>query len=345
VAGIKKALIKCTEHDIPVLIICPEMVSVWAIPKNFEKIVSSYKLLVENGFKENAVGDSSLSDFKLHKEIKNKNSMRPRLISESPLFLELRLDSITRFSVCDQIDVSSFTKAYRFKEPPELSLISNIVTNRYNPKILRSSTSIQYNDPSEKLLFTCESTDFIFQTFQKNRVTLHKFDDPLGDELAITINITDCFIFDGDVKKLTNYLVEHIPESSSYFVPKNCRLSSKLNELAILGQKLFENPIKNPPSNLTDNIKSHFNDDQKLAEAAAFFITPDPQGKMNEEYRSKVQFKHLIDAYKKFYIDEKLKKGISKQEVSKQEIKSFFLKTYNYSEEKSRGAVKLITPD
>lgn len=140
--------------------------------------------------------------------------------------------------------------------------------------------------------------------------------------------------------------VEDIPMTSTYYLPNDCRYSSKLNFLSVLGYSLYEHKSLDTPDNLTNYIKDKRSIVHKEAEAAAFFISPNPKGKMNTGYKSKIQFKHLVQMYKEYYIDGKLKpKGVEKEKAIKQRMKNSFNKNYGYIDEKCRYAVKLIAPD
>lgn len=136
--------------------------------------------------------------------------------------------------------------------------------------------------------------------------------------------------------------VDDIPTESPYHLPNDCRYVTKLNFLAVLGYSLYENKNLTIPDNLTSYIKTSLSVVNKEAEAAAFFISPNPKGKMKDEYRNQTQFKELVKVHKEFYCNGKRRcKG---QNNAESHIPNSFIK-YGYSNEKCRYAVKLITPE
>lgn len=138
--------------------------------------------------------------------------------------------------------------------------------------------------------------------------------------------------------------VDDIPTTSCYYLPKKCRYSSKLNLLAVLGYRLYENESLAIPSNLTTYIEKMLSVNEKEAETAAFFINPNPAGKMAVNFKGKTQFDHLCKIYEQFYSLGKLKSNINKKQV-KQLINNKFDAEYGYSAEKCRYAVRFVVPD
>jgi hypothetical protein len=136
--------------------------------------------------------------------------------------------------------------------------------------------------------------------------------------------------------------IDDIPVDSVYYLPPNCRYSTKLIYLAILGFRLYENESLPTPKNLTVYIQHDLSISKKEAETAAFFINPNPNGKMKEKYKHQAQFRELVKAHQKFYLKGKIKNK-SRDTADKHIPNSF--DSYGYSADKCRYAVKLITPD
>lgn len=136
--------------------------------------------------------------------------------------------------------------------------------------------------------------------------------------------------------------IDDIPVNSAYYLPPNCRYSAKLKYLAVLGFCLYDKESLPTPKNLTVYIQNDLSISKKEAEAAAFFINPNPNGKMKEEYRYKPQFGKLVKVHEEFYLKGKLKN--KNKDAAVNYIPNSF-GSYGYSDEKSRYAAKLITPD
>jgi hypothetical protein len=137
-------------------------------------------------------------------------------------------------------------------------------------------------------------------------------------------------------------MIDDIPADSAYYLPPNCHYSTKLKYLAVLGFSLYENESLPKPKNLTVHIQSGLSISKKEAETAAFFINPDPNGKMKEEHKHQSQFRELVKAHEKFYLKGRLKN--KNKDTADNHIPNSF-DSYGYSAEKCRYAEKLITPD
>lgn len=337
VSDANSALAKCLESGIDVFITCPQTVSVWAIPNDFTQSVDDYKIIKERGF------PNPLFDIHASQNTK-KLPLSPSLVVEDALLLQLRAADIKRLLMFNNTEVIEFQKAYAFDIKGGFKLIDSITSKQYlhekfMPEVYRSSrrTPLDFS-------FVSDSDDFQFVLCDKSKLTIDKFNDPLNHQKPINIGLKDCFVCLDSAKPLTEYRIHQVPENSPYFVPEDCRSSSKLNKLAILGHRFYKDKTLELPENMSKHIECELSVGKKEAETAAFFISPDPKGEMSDKFKCKPQFKHLIEVYKEFYNDGKLRKEKNNKGVNQRIINSFD-SLYGYSDEKCRYAVKLITPD
>ena len=205
------------------------------------------------------------------------------------------------------------------------------------PEVYRSSRKTSLDFP-----FNSDSSNFQFILCDKGKVTIEQFDDPLNHQKPIIIEPKDCFICSDSANIITEYRIQDIPHDSPYFVPEDCRCSSKLNKLAVMGHRLYKDKSIALPSNIAKHIERELSVGKKEAEAAGFFISPSPTGSVKDEYKHKVQFEYLVDVYKKAYIYKELDE---KRLSSESQLPVDCFGYYGYSKEKCAYAVKLIAPD
>jgi hypothetical protein len=343
-SGIKGALIKCLDAGIDVFIRRPQTVNVWALPKDFHKSTGLYEKLKESNFREPLF---NILNFEKSHRIKSESpslSLSPSIIAGDVLLLQLSIADIKELIALKNLNVIAFQNIYRLNTKGCFRLIDTVVAEQYFPESFMPENYYSFNTKRINVNFDCDSNDFSFISCDKNKVSIDEFNDPLNQRTPIDIELKDCFVSSEVAGMLTECRVQDIPQNTTYAVPEDCRHSSKLNELAVLGHRFYKDKTLQPPKNMAKYIEDKLSIGKKEASAAAFFINPEPNGDMNDEYKGVAQFKHLIEVYKEFYVggalrEEKITKGIN------QRIKNTFDSSYGYENEKCRYAVKLIAPD
>lgn len=341
VGTITEALQECSKNETPVFISCPEMVTVWAIANDFAETVNSYKKLKENDFKEAHLSVARHDDYKLFKAIKGRSKL-PHLIDEQLQYLQLNEASVKSLTYGKRATAYNFSHALIIGGSGLIEWIEFIETYRYMPSILSASNFSEGSKNQDVLSLKFLHSEFTFNTCHKGMKRLGRFDDPLNDFTSIKINLDDCFIFEKDSIKLTSFTVDNIPEGSPYYVPLNCRSSSKMNKLAVLGHRFYIDKSMPIPKNVAKYIEVELSVKKKEAGIASFFINPKPAGQMKECYKGQAQFQNLVKVYIEVHIDKKLD---TKRLTSKSKIPVDTFTSYGYAPEKCDGAVKLITPD
>ena len=384
--GENSALETCIKSDLPVFIKSPKSRSLWAIKKKHKESINSFRKYCEcsSSHKEffNTLVDYHLPVGAMTPLLMNvKNSLL--LLSRTNIE---ELIKIGQTEVLKSSEIYSFVKNQGYKFSPEVSLnkypSSELIPFSENSAFIDTSNGIcdmspddiddLYadhlqsiaegnipNSPEEIFLDPLEwkqnssstptnihSNLIDFTLCEKNKVTLEYFDDPLNYQQFIVIKLNDCFISESSANHLRVPDVSQIPENSPYFVPAECRYSSDLNKLAVLGDSIYSQQIQTQGIiNLTKHIMSKLGFNKKTAATAAFFISASPKGNtkvVNEP--PQLQFKNLVALSKKFFPDgvpNKINNGNVSNQVIAREIEA----TYGYSPEKCRYAVKLIFPN
>lgn len=343
-SGINGALVKCLDAGIDVFIRRPQTVNVWALPKDFHKSTGLYEKLKESNFREPLF---NILNFEKSHRIKSESpslSLSPSIITDDVLLLQLSVADIKELIALKKLDVMEFQNIYNLKAKGGFKLINTLTSEQYFPESFMPENYYSFNTKRINFRLNCDSNNFSFISCDKNKVSIEEFNDPLSHRVVVDVELKDCFVSSDAVGELTVCRVQDIPQNTTYAVPDDCRHSSKLNELAVLGHRFYKDKTLQPPKNMTKYIEDKLSIGKKEASAAAFFINPEPNGDMNDEHKGVAQFKHLIEVYKLFYVDgvlreEKITKGIN------QRIKNTFDSSYGYENEKCRYAVKLITPD
>jgi hypothetical protein len=343
-SGIKGALVRCLAAGIDVFIRQPKTVNIWALPSDFQQSTDMYEKLKEVNYREPLF---NISTFEKKHRLKGESpslSLSPSIIAGDVLLLQLSIADIKELIALKNLNVVAFQNIYRLNTKGCFKLIDTVVAEQYFPESFMPENYYSFNTKRINVKFDCDSNDFSFISCDKNKVSINEFNDPLSHKTPIDIELKDCFVSSELVGELTECRVQDIPQNTTYAVPDDCRHSSKLNELAILGHRFYKDKTLPLPKNMAKYIEDKLSIGKKEASAAAFFINPEPNGDMNDEHKGVAQFKHLIEVYKEFYADgvlreEKITKGIN------QRIKNTFDSSYGYENEKCRYAVKLITPD
>lgn len=336
--GIKTALSECLKSDISIFIKRPKSKSLWAIPKNHLQNIRAYENKIAT------LGTIPSWSSKPSSSLGDLMPQTPSLINMDNLLLQLSDADIRDLSDFKVADVNIIKDIYSKDKNTGFKRVGSVLAFPYPLKEFGSIGAGIYEHGPCWDESAVDSEYFNFTLCEGSKITIDELDDPLKHKSFIKIKVDDCYVSVESANQLTEYLVSDIPQGSPYFVPEKCRYCSLLNQLAILGQKLFKDESVSMPTNLTKYLESELPIEKKLAETAAFFINPKPTGKMINDHKYKVQFRHLIEIYKEYYFDGKLKKTKNIKHI-KQRIYNTFETNYGYASEKCRYAVKLITPD
>jgi hypothetical protein len=334
----RDALIKCLEDKSPVFIRCTEFINIWAIPKSFHLSLEVYKKLKQSNYREPFFSISNLENNLIH--------LSPLLMDSEILLLELKVSDIKQLIAYEELEVVEFQSVFSLTPAGGFSLVDNISTEQYFPENFMPEDFFAFNRVRPRFKFSCSSDDFNFLSCDKNKLKINEFNDPLNHKVAISIKLADCFVSENSKGKLTELQVQDIPVESVYYIPEHCRYSPKLNWLAVLGYRVYEDKSLPAPINMAKYIEKELSIQLKEANAAAFFINPEPKGDLIEELlkaEGAVQFKTLIDVSEQFYVNGKLREE-KKVKAINQIIQRAFDSNYEFSAENCRSAAKLIAP-
>jgi len=343
----KETLKTCLDDDIPVYIVCPETVTLWAIPDSFNQSIEDFKLLETCNYNEaNFQGKKNLSRNKAKGSF-NLLERAPTLIEEDIVLLKLSTKNINQLIMLGNCKLTKCEYLYIKGNDELYSLLPSVEAKGYCKEQFfpesHKSGLFGAKQPlwPEFIPIRIDSLNFSFIVCEEDTL-IKNFDDPINDKTHFDIKYEDCFVSYECVKKLTEFHVDDIDVESPYYLPKNCRNSSKLNQLAILGHRVFCDKTIEAPKVLKHLVISSMNylDNSKEAATAAFFITPTPKGSIAKAYRGKTQFSELLKAYQEFCIS----KPVSTIDDNKNEIDTFFNKR-QYSQQNVDLARNIINPD
>ncbi|WP_224020628.1 cytoplasmic protein [Shewanella xiamenensis] len=257
----------------PVLIFSPANINVWAV---YER--SSYKN--RNG--PYLDREDSMSRKVARERLKRSESFSVASLVPKTEYLRLGSDDLTVLIKNGIVNLKFITEFYRYAENFELELMSGEqYIEKYetpiNAKNLRINSQSDFYDYKYniKFFFTRKSFKFLSNT--------HFIVNELED---LPTKIDSVYVFERDILSFVNQDFEReidtpdIPETSPYYIKDFLSNKSDLDQLSILGFRYYWGKTANPPKvkGLVELIMNQLNYAQKKAEAAAFFLNPNPNG-------------------------------------------------------------------
>lgn len=221
------------------------------------------------------------------------------------------------------VNLKFITEFYLYTENFELELMSGeqyIEKNKtpINAKDLRINSQSDFYDYNYniKFFFTRKSFKFLSNT--------HFIVNELED---LPTKIDSVYVFERDILSFVNQDFEReidipdIPETSPYYVKDFLSNKSDLDQLSILGFRYYWGKTANPPKvkGLVELIMNQLGYAQKKAEAAAFFLNPNPDGLCGKDktIADGCQFPYLTYCLERFWHNqEKYNKNITAEIIA-----------------------------
>ncbi|WP_372932311.1 hypothetical protein [Shewanella putrefaciens] len=155
--------------------------------------------------------------------------------------------------------------------------------------------------PSALISVSCSEIVFTNKTVEY----WAKDNSTLNDIVGIDITFDSLAVYESDIINFIHNDLDSIPDDSPYYIPKELRGRSKLDQLAVFGFLQFEtlNRRWGNSNNLALKLKNQLGYKQTMAESAAFFINVEPRGQKgtnqtvtpNGKYPN-CQFPFLVEA-------------------------------------------------
>ncbi|MGI2065297.1 cytoplasmic protein [Shewanella sp. MF08487] len=295
----------------PVLIFSPVNINIWAV---YER--STYK---------NRNGPYLTREDSMYRKVARNKLKRSESFSVASLvpkaeYLRLGSDDLTMLIKNGIVNLKFITEFYLYTENFELELMSGekyieIHEVPINAKELGINWQSDFHDYNYniKFSFTRKSFKFLSNT--------HFIVNELED---LPTKIDSVYVFERDILSFVHQDVERkidtpdIPETSPYYVKDFLRNQSDLDQLSILGFRYYWGKTANPPKvkGLVELIINQLKYAPKKAEAAAFFLNPNPNGLCGKTklIADGCQFSYLTYCLERFWHNqEKYNKNITAQ--------------------------------
>ncbi|MGI2204526.1 cytoplasmic protein [Shewanella oncorhynchi] len=319
----------------PVLIFSPININVWAV---YER--RSYK---------NRNGPYQTRDDVISRKVARERLKRSESFSAASLvpkteYLRLGSDDLTVLIKNGIVNLKFITEFYLYTENFELELMSGekyieiheVPINAKELGINWQSDFYGYNY-NIKFFFTRKSFKFLSNT--------HFIVNELED---LPTKIDSVYVFEHDILSFVNQDFEReidtpdIPETSPYYIKDFLRNQSDLSQLSILGFRYYWGKTANPPKvkGLVELIMNQLDYALKKAEAAAFFLNPNPNGLCGKTktIADGYQFPYLTYCLERFWDDQqKFDKNITSK------IKDFLV-TEGFSIDNAKYAELFLRP-
>ncbi|MDH0448419.1 Uncharacterised protein [Shewanella putrefaciens] len=145
-----------------------------------------------------------------------------------------------------------------------------------------------------EILFTNKTVDY----WAKDNSTLN-------DIVGIDITFDSLVVYESDILNFIHNDLDSIPNDSPYYIPKDLRNQSDLDQLAALGYQLFSNNCKSKitSKDLAAKIERTLGYSGKKAVTAAYFLIPNPKGNnireplVNDNANPDCKFPFLVKAF------------------------------------------------
>nr|WP_320125866.1 cytoplasmic protein [uncultured Shewanella sp.] len=298
----------------PVLIFSPININVWAV---YER--RSYK---------NRNGPYQTRDDVISRKVARERLKRSESFSAASLvpkteYLRLSNDDLIKLIRNGIVSLRFVSELYLNTESLELELMSGEqYIEKYetpiNAKDLRINSQSDFYDYKYniKFFFTRKSFKFLSNT--------HFIVNELED---LPTKIDSVYVFEHDILSFVNQDVEReidtpdIPETSPYYIKDFLRNQSDLDQLSILGFRYYWGKTSKQPKakGLVELIMNQLGYAQKKAEAAAFFLNPNPDGLCgkNKTIADGCQFPYLTYCLERFWhVQEEYNKNITAEIIA-----------------------------
>lgn len=261
------------QENKPVLISAPVSKNIWAV---YERDIHKTHLI-----------KYQTREHVIQRKVSRERFKRSELIKfaslvESVEYLRLSNDDLIKLIRSGIVNLRFVSELYLNTESLELELMSGEqYIEKYetpiNAKDLRINSQSDFYDYNYniKFFFTRKSFKFLSNT--------HFIVNELED---LPTKIDSVYVFERDILSFVNQDFEReidtpdIPETSPYYIKDFLRNHSDLDQLSILGFRYYWGKTAKQPKakGLVELIMNQLGYAKKKAEAAAFFLNPDPDG-------------------------------------------------------------------
>lgn len=333
--SVDEVILHLLQENKPVLISAPVSKNIWAVYERDIHITHLIKYQTRNHVIQRKVSRDKFKRSELFKFAS---------LVENVEYLRLSNDDLIKLIRNGIVSLRFVSELYLNAESLELELMSGEqYIEKYetpiNAKDLRINSQSDFYDYKYniKFFFTRKSFRFLSNT--------HFIVNELED---LPTKIDSVYVFERDILSFVNQDFEReidipdIPETSPYYVKDFLSNKSDLDQLSILGFRYYWGKTANPPKvkGLVELIMNQLGYAPKKAEAAAFFLNPNPDGLCGKDktIADGCQFPYLTYCLERFWDDqEKFDKNITSK------IKDFLV-TEGFSVDNAKYAELFLRP-
>lgn len=292
------------DNNKPVFVEVPANMNVWGIDRKLERL--SEEEAFANEFQKTHLNIEQ-------RDFVNNNEISATHLMQAVSFIRLSSDDLTiliknsRHSITESNAIVYFDSEGDIKEQNFIDGRSYFST-RNNPENKGYSSFVEAaRDLGMRSPITIpkrwNNIKFVFTRHGINKS--REFNSPLNDLENLRVERVergDVYVFEADIKDFLTRILDLMPNDSPYYIPKELRGLSDLDELAEIGYKAYktspDGKVKSKKLALLIREKLDYKPDP--AESAAFFLNPNPSPKSKKGNDSdintstKCQFPYLI---------------------------------------------------
>ncbi|MEL4384735.1 cytoplasmic protein [Shewanella xiamenensis] len=302
------------QENKPVLIFPPANINVWAVYERHSlNIRNSIMRTIKNSKQRRILPEID----------KKTESFPPATLVPKTEYLRLGSDDLAVLIKNGIVNLKFITEFYLHTENLDHELVSSdIYIDRHevpiNAKDLGINGQSEFHEYTHKIKFCFTRKNFNFLARENS----------IDNELvSLKTTIDSVCVFERDILSFVNQAFEReidipdIPETSPYYVKDFLSNKSDLDQLSILGFRYYWGKTANPPKvkGLVELIMNQLGYAQKKAEAAAFFLNPNPDGLCGKDktIADGCQFPYLTYCLERFWHNqEKYNKNITAEIIA-----------------------------
>ncbi|ABI38763.1 conserved hypothetical protein [Shewanella sp. MR-4] len=277
----------------PIFFIVPANKNVWHILR-YKDDVKSYLLKFSKKV-ETYYGFNSFHN----KKIESQNEISNITLVENVCYGFLKGSQVIKLVKSKKVPISELNIVMADNEFGEFDFgVKLKLTKNYNRLINLSASDIEFIHYG-KIVFTDKSVN-----------SYTEFSDIENHSVHIEVDFDSLYVFESDIESYIVNDLNAIPDDSPYFIPKELRQLTDLDQLAVLGYQLFENNCKSTikSKDIAAKIERTLGYSGKKALAAAYFLSPSPKGnEITAEPLNKInpncKFPFLIKALKMYGVN------------------------------------------
>ncbi|MGI1944745.1 hypothetical protein [Shewanella glacialipiscicola] len=279
------------DNDRPIFFRMPDNMNPWAIKydKSFKELLEEIRINLKKSFS--------------YDDMSQQNKDKSNVITDSQLIKEVSYGCLGE----NDLSILLKQKNLRIKK---LDLIMIFDSNGELNLAVETRRSQKFNiQPiddkpiSRTVLKSASCGEILFTNKTVNNWA--KDNSTLNYTVGIDITFDSLFVYESDILNFIHNDLDSIPSDSPYYIPKDLRKQSDLDQLAALGYQLFSNNCKSTitSKDLAATIERTIGYSGKKAVAAAYFLIPNPKGNkirgrsVNNNANPDCNFPFLVQAF------------------------------------------------